>query len=297
MLPADGILRAAQRWVRLLGRSTFNQAAALVKADPAYTDLSQTQYASALEWLRAVALVTETEHGPVLTSAVQGLTDDDASRMIFKRALEIAAPAWLLDADLLVPSADELPADAMNLAGLLGLSDNEALLSVRQVHGHIDLAERARVGATGEFALVQLLEDRWPGSTRHVALDDDGLGYDIEFRVDDHTWHLEVKTTTRRGRLTIHLSRHEYEVARLDPWWKLVVVGLDDQDQAAVVATAESGPILGRSPRDLHTAARWESVRHEMSPADLRPGLAFAGGGGASLSNPMGAPHDFAWMV
>lgn len=137
MLPADGIVRAAQRWLRLLERSTFPQAAALVRSDPAYTDLSQTQYASALEWLRAVGFIAETEHGPVLAPAAQRLDAAGANRLIFARALEQAAPPWLPDADTLVPDADELPADAANLAEVLGLTADEAFLSVRQVHGHL----------------------------------------------------------------------------------------------------------------------------------------------------------------
>lgn len=64
------------------------------------------------------------------------------------------------------------------------------------------------------------LERRWPGSTRHVALTDDGLGYDLAFSCRGRTLHLEVKTTGRRGRLVLYLSRHEHEVALLDPDWR-----------------------------------------------------------------------------
>jgi hypothetical protein len=275
VLPADGILRAAQRWLSLLARSTFPQAAALVRSDPAYIDLSQTQYASALEWLRTVELLVDSDDGPTLASGARRLDLPGANRLMFAKALEQAAPAWLPDADTLVPDADELPADAVDLAGTLGLTDNEALLSVRQIHGRIDLAERARVGAAGERALVMLLEQQWPNSTRHVALEDDGLGYDIEFSCDGTVWHLEVKSTTRRGRLTIYLSRHEHDVARLDPQWRLVVVGLNSADGASAIATVASEPLLGRSPRDQNPAAQWDSVRHQLSAADLQPGLTF----------------------
>lgn len=277
MLPADGILRAAQRWLLLLARSTFRQAAALIRSDPAYADHSQTQYANALEWLLSVGLLVQTPNGPVPAAAAQRLDPRQAGRLIFATALEDAAPAWLPDADTLVPDAGELPADAANLALTLGLTDSEALLAVRQVHGKIDLAERARVGAAGELALIDYLELRWPGSTRHVSIDDDGLGYDIEFTCMGTTWHLEVKSTTRRGRLTIHLSRHEHEVAKLDPVWRLIVIGLDAQDNAAAVATADTAALIARSPRDLYSTARWDTVHHQLSPSDLQIGLPFLG--------------------
>lgn len=298
MLPADGILRAAQRWLGLLARSTFAQAAALIRSDPAYADHSQTQYANALEWLLSVGLLVQTPAGPAPGAAAQRLNARQAGRLVFTTALEEAAPAWLPDSDALVPDAGELPADAAGLAMALGLTDREALLAVRQVHGKIDLAERSRVGAAGELALIDYLELRWPGSTRHVSVTDDGLGYDIEFTRQGTTWHLEVKSTTRRGRLTIHLSRHEHEVAKLDPDWRLVVIGLDGQDKAAAIAIVDTAVLLDRSPRDLYPNARWDSVRHQLSPADLRIGLPFVGS--ISQETPLHAVPQhgvsFAWM-
>lgn len=297
MFPGDGIMRAAQRWLRLLSRSTFDQAAALVRSDPAYTDLSQTQYASAIDWLRSVALLLETGHGLVLAPIAEQSTVEGRGQLIFAKALEAAAPPWLTDADTLVADADELPDDAASLAAALGLNDNQALLSLRQVHGRIDLAERARVGAAGEAALVKMLERQWPGSTQHVSLNNDGLGYDIVFRHADTEQHLEVKSTTRRGRLTIHLSRHEHNVAKLDPHWQLVIVGLDATNQAAAIATAPSKALLSRSPRDLHPSARWDSVRHDLTPADLKPGLVLASKG-LPPESPLcgGGSREFAWM-
>lgn len=298
MLPADGILRAAQRWLGLLARSTFTQAAALIRSDPAYADHSQTQYANALDWLLSVGLLVQTPTGPASGAAAQHLDSRHVGRLVFATALEQAAPSWLPDSDTLIPDAAELPADAAGLALTLGLTDSEALLAVRQVHGKIDLAERARVGAAGELALVKYLELRWPGSTRHVSLADDGLGYDIEFTCQGTTWHLEVKSTTRRGRLTIHLSRHEHEVANLDPDWRLVVIGLDDQDNAAAVATANTTALLARAPRDLYPSARWDSVRHQLSSGDLRSGLPFPELSTSETPFDQDSQHGrfFAWM-
>lgn len=276
MLPADATLQAARRWLTLLARSTLEQAAALIRTDPRYTDLSQTQYATALDWLSDSALVIATEHGLSLAPAAQDLDDLAVGRLIFAAAVERSNLPWLPDADVLVQDTDELPGDAAAAAECLGLTPAEALLGVRQVHGRIDLAERARVGATGELALVALLESRWAGSTRHVALDDDGMGYDIAFTHNDTVWHLEVKSTTRRGRLTVYLSRHEHEVARLDPRWRLIVIGLDSSDQVRGLATANGDAIIRRCPIDRNSASKWASVRLDLLPSDLELGLPFA---------------------
>lgn len=277
MLPGDGVLRAAYRWLRLLERSTLPQASALIRANAAYTDLSTTQYAAALDWLRTVRLLQSSDAGARLAPSAVGLTDSGARQLLFRRSLEAAAPAWLPDANDLVRDASELPQDATDLAAVLGLDDPAALLAIRQVHGRIDLAERARIGAQGENGLVELLERRWPGSTQHVALTDDGFGYDVAFTPDSRTWHLEVKTTSRRGRLVLYLSRHEHEVALLDPDWRLVVVGLDGDGAPAALATARHQMIHERAPHDHDPAARWESARHHLHPPDLEPGLAFLG--------------------
>lgn len=297
MLPADAILRAAQRWIQLLSRSSFTQAAALIKADPAYTDLSQTQYANALDWLRSTGLLIETNHGPAVEPSVLHLSGPALRQLLFSKALEAAAPPWLADADTLVDDEDELPQDATRLAQVLELDDRQALVALRQLHGRIDLAERARVGAAGEAALVAILEEQWPGSTRHASLEDDGLGYDIAFRPTDIEYHLEVKSTTRRGRLTIFLSRHEHEIAQLDSRWHLIVIGLDTDGQAAAIATATESALLARSPLDRTPAARWESVRHHLTADDLDPGLHFDDAERPSSSLlTEGGSRTFAWM-
>lgn len=274
MLPAEGVLHAAKRWLELLTRSTVDQASALIRSDPAYRDLSITQYGSGLDWLRQVGLLTEDEHGFGLTSNTRRLSPEDANRLLFGLSLQAAVPPWLADADALVLAPSELPQDALDVASSLGLTEEAALLCVRQIHGHADLAERSRVGAAGEVALIELLEDFRLGSTDYVAARHDGYGYDIGFTTGTEQWHLEVKTTTRRARLQIHLSRHEYEVMQLDPSWRLVVVGLDGQDVAAI-ATVSSDVLRDRAPVDASSLSRWESARHELVASDLHEGLGF----------------------
>ena len=275
MLPPSTIVLAAFRWLRLLRASTLSQASSLIQADASYTDLTQTQYLSGLDWLRALGLLSDYHHGVDLSAAVKGLPEAQIGQLLFERILERAAPAWLPDADLLVPDAGELPQDAASLAETLGLSERVAFVAVRHVHGRIDLAERARIGLVGERALIELLERRWPGSTTHVAQTDDGFGYDVLFRLGSVEWHLEVKTTARRGRLVIYLSRHEHEVGLHDPGWRLVVVGLDDQLRLQAVATARHSKLFGRAPRDMCAEAKWQSTSHELTSKDIEEGFSF----------------------
>src|SRR5882762_5714106 len=103
MLPADAVTRAAARWLRILHTSTLSQAWGLIRADTNYTDLTQTQYASALEWLGALELVVDGSDGVELSASVKPLPQAQLDQLLFERSLERAAPAWLPDADILIP--------------------------------------------------------------------------------------------------------------------------------------------------------------------------------------------------
>ena len=275
MLPADTVTRAAARWLRILRTSTVDQAWSLIQADSKYTDLTQTQYASALEWLNELGLITDGSSGTELLAGVKALPQAQANQLLFERSLEHAAPPWLPDADVLIPDASELPQDAAELADTLDLADEVAWLAIRHVHGRVDTTKRALVGSAGERELISLLEDRWPGSTTYVAEADDGFGYDVLFRHRNVEWHLEVKTTTRRGRLVIYLSRHEHEVCLRDRSWRLIVVGLDGQLKLGALATVRHSIVVSRAPRDLCDEAKWQSTAHQLGTGDLEPGLSF----------------------
>lgn len=275
MLPAEGTVRAARRWLYLLARSSFNQAAAVIKADPAAAELTQTQYAEGLDWLTLAGLIVPTEYGLALAPMARESAVTDIDSWLFRAAIEQGRPPWLAEADDLVAAPEDLPGDAAKLAGVLGLSETTAVLAIRHAHGKVDLVERARVGAAGERELAAMLESIWPGSVTHRSLDDDGLGYDIDFSRRGTTWHLEVKSTTRRGRLAIHMSRNEHIVARLDPAWRLVVVGLSGNDEVEALATARKRTLLARAPLDQHPGTRWDSARHVLSAQDLSAGLSF----------------------
>lgn len=302
MRPAEAVTRAAGRWLQLLRTSTLAQAAALLRTDAHFTDLTTTQYLVALEWLRALRLVVDTPLGLGLSPQLDGLSPELSRQILLERAFEDDSPAWLRDADILVPDTAALPADAVRLAATLGISDEVALAAIRHVHGKIDLAERARVGSAGETSLLELLESCWPGSAVHVSARDDGFGYDIDFRYRQSRWHLEVKSTTRRGRLNVHLSRHEHEVGLSDPNWRLLVLGLDESLKLATLATARHGQILARAPADICADAKWQSVRHDIKVDDLEIGLNFVTPAGpeepyaSKLLGIRAAASLFAWM-
>lgn len=277
-LPAESVARAAARWLRLLRSSSVGQAWALVRADSSYMDLTQTQYAEALDWLAATGFLSHEDGALVPTAASTALSGAHVRQLLFARTLETWDPPWLLDADILVSDMSEIPQDALILAGELGLPDAAAFSAIREVHGRMDLQLRSAVGAAGERTVVDLLEGAWPGSTVHVALTDDGFGYDISFELGQNEWHLEVKATTRRGRLVIHLSRHEHDVSLLDPHWRLVVVGLRDDHSLGAIATVDHQRLWQRAPVDLYPGSPWQSVRHDVSSVDLEPGLSFIAG-------------------
>jgi hypothetical protein len=277
MLPPETIVRAAGRWVSLLRTSTLSQSWGLIRSDSTYADLTLTHYASALDWITTLGVLAPGPAGVGLAGIMSALPQAQAAQILFERALARASPPWLRDADILVPDAGELPQDAAALAHSLGLGDEEVLVCVKHVTGKIDTAERARLGAAGELRLLEILEAWWPGSTTHVAAADDGFGYDILFRPNGSEWHLEVKSTTRRGRLVVYLTRHEYEVSMCDPHWRLLVVGLDDTLQLRAVATARQGLLTTRAPRDSNGGARWQTASYELLPQDLHDGVTFPG--------------------
>ena len=86
--------------------------------------------------------------------------------------------------------------------------------------------------------------------------------------------HLEVKSTTRRGRLIIYLSRHEFETARNDPTWQLVVVLLDTDYSPVGVATVRRDWVFAVVPEDHSPLGRWESLRLSPPRDALGAGLA-----------------------
>ncbi|WP_231369875.1 protein NO VEIN domain-containing protein [Arthrobacter sp. 135MFCol5.1] len=185
----------------------------------------------------------------------------------------IADALWLEDAGVLVPTAEELPQDAERAALELGLSPDLALVLVREASGKVDLAERNRVGKGGELALLSWLDNETYADVDHVAAVSDGFGFDIAVRATSFTGHLEVKSTTRRGRLIIYLSRHEFETMKSDRHWQLVAVRIDKDLELRSIATVSREWIHCSVPKDQDLHGRWESVRLHVPPQSLVSGI------------------------
>jgi hypothetical protein len=294
MLLAETITEAAKRWLLLLRTSTYSQAWSIIRADAKYTDLTPTQYSGALDWLKAQNFLVTGENGFNLHSKIRMLPPQQTNQILFERILESSNLPWLPDSDIWVPDASEMPQDAAKLGAILGLTEQSAFLSVRQVHGHIDLARRALIGAAGEKALFAFLEQRWPGATTHVAESNDGFGYDLAFLYAGTEWHLEVKSTVRRGRLLVHLSRHEFEVGVLDPNWRLIVVALNADLQMQSFATARFKQLIGRAPQDICPETKWQSASYQLATEDLSLGFDFAEGVWDKESSKMAFPLNLA---
>lgn len=275
MIPAEGVIIAATRWLDLLGRSTESQASILIRSNSRYADLTPTQYSSALDWLHSLAWTNLTGDSLGRSQTLEKMTSQGRREYLLASLLEAADPPWLENADVLVHSSDDLPQDIERWSDLLGLPTSSGFRVVRRISGKIDLARRAQIGNAGEIALCMLLDAKWPGAVNHVAETDDGFGYDVSASVGDVEWHLEVKSTTRRGRLSFFLSRHEFETGLADEYWKLLVVGLDDELRASCVAEVDKSALKKFAPTDGATSASWASARYDMGEDHLSPGLAF----------------------
>ena len=268
---------------------------AVIRSSPELGDLTLTVYGSALDWLRQLEVVEESPDGTRLRTDVAGLSPLARRQRVFESALAALTPAWLAGGGLEFASGAELPLDALALADGVGLGEEAARIAVTRLTGRVDLALRAEIGRAGENALVSLLQEAEQASVVHVARFDDGLGYDVAIVVNGIEWHLEVKSTPRRGRLTVYLSRNEFEIARQDKHWRLVIVGLSGDDfQPLAVATADQSVLFSTAPADSAQSGRWMSARFELAPSALVAGLPFL-----DLGEPMALPSQpghFAWM-
>ncbi|MDA4885295.1 DUF3883 domain-containing protein [Streptomyces sp. MS2A] len=174
---------------------------------------------------------------------------------------------------MLIRKPDELPEDALRAAEALGVTPEEAYARVRTTWGKVDTEERSRIGSAGELALLELLSKSAQGRVEHVAAWSDGHGYDIFVDARQGSAHLEVKTTVRTGRLTIYISRNEYETMLRDPAWELVTVRLTRQLELKSVAAVPRGWIADNVPSDRTVRGRWESCRLDIPREVPVPGI------------------------
>ncbi|WP_372499765.1 DUF3883 domain-containing protein [Herbiconiux aconitum] len=172
----------------------------------------------------------------------------------------------------LIKGPDELPSDALGVAEVLGLNPNAAYAELASAWARIDLARRSEVGAAGESLLLQALEQSCRAQVVHMSQISDGYGYDIAVVGDDLETHLEVKSTTRRGRTEFYLSRNEYQTMLRDSSWELVFCVLShDLSAIELVYSVDKDWIERAAPVDLVARGHWQSARFDAEADALAP--------------------------
>lgn len=260
----EPILIAAQRWLELLPVNGETRTRVTFTTVAKYGDLTSTQYESAYDWLRSAGMLQKPDNTM------------PPNQQVLKAAIETSDAPWLPNADEFADDPKLLPADVVAAAEALGVEYATAAGYVQSAWRKIDLALRHKVGAAGEIALVELIETHANARVEHVALWADGLGYDIAVSSGRHLGHLEVKSTTRRQRLTLHLSRNEYRTSRRDPNWMLVALHLDPENLSLrSVANVDSDWLARQMPRDSGEYGAWDSCRVDVPASAILPGLGF----------------------
>jgi len=255
-IPAEPVLRAARRWLERLPASGRARCRALFTNHPDFSDLTPTQYDTAYEWLRKVGLL-DRRNG-----------EEPVERALFRAVLASGELPWLQDADVLVTSPGELPEDAVRAAEAFGMPAEDAYAQVQQAWAKVDTAERERIGAAGEEAVLGALAVLPGALADHVAAWSDAHGYDISVSSESFKAHLEVKATVRRGRLSVYVSRNEMETMLRDPLWIMVLVQLTPELLPRSLHTVPRDWIAGQAPQDRAAFGRWESFRLSV-PGDL----------------------------
>ncbi|MGV9643278.1 protein NO VEIN domain-containing protein [Streptomyces sp. NPDC003333] len=260
-VPPEPVLRAAVRWLERLPVSGAARVRALFHTHSDFSDITPTQYDAAYAWIRETGLLEDSRSSVPVRCRV------------FEAAMVHSGVPWFQDADLLIRRPDELPEDALRAAESLGLGPEEAYAQLNTVWSKVDIEKRSRIGSAGELALLELLSESAEGRVEHVAAWSDGHGYDIFVDGYQYCAHLEVKSTVRRGRLTIYISRNEYETMLRDPAWELVTVRLTAELKLASVAALPREWIADHVPSDRSPQGRWESCRLDVPPGISVPGI------------------------
>ena len=262
-IPSEPILRAATRWLKLLPTSGAAKSRTILTSHKDFSDITPTQYETAYAWLERTGLLQ------------CQWNDDHMAFSVLEHSLIRDSPHWFQDADLLVRGPDELPADAILAARVLGLSLSQAYTCIAATWGKVDIANRKRIGDAGELALAALIKEATGADIDHVATYNDAIGFDLFVRSWSGQSHIEVKSTTRSNRITVYLSRNEFETMKRDREWHLVTIKLDAQMQALAVGTVPRDWLVHNVPDNTSTYGRWESFRLEIPPEGLELGIPF----------------------
>ncbi|MEV4176699.1 hypothetical protein [Nonomuraea sp. NPDC049709] len=257
--PPEPVLRAAIRWLERLPASGYKRCREIFTTHADFSDLTPTQYDAAYTWISKARLLDT--HGGALVR-----------QRVFEAVL--LDLSWFQDADALIQGVDELPGDAIRAAEALGFDSLQAFQHVHSLWGKVDTVQRARVGAAGEAALVELLMHSLAARVTHVSQYSDGCGFDIMVESGSRNLHIEAKSTLRRHQIIVFLSRHEYQVMLQDPAWQLVVVRLSESLKAEAVCSVSREWIGRHVPRDNGIGGRWESCRLRVPLDAIVSGIA-----------------------
>ncbi len=226
-----------------------------------YSDLAPSHYYSARQWLLQHQLFSTAQ--PI----------DGSSRRVKVFEAAISDALWFPDADQIIATPAELPLDAVEIADICGLGEDEAFALVRHHHALVDTAIRKRTGDAGELQLVELLRSCTSCHVDHVAALSDGYGFDIMLR-GTALLNIEVKTTTRTNQNVLYLSRHEYDTMARDPWWRLVFLRLNSEMMIETISTIESPWIERVAPTDsIPGVVDWQAVRIDVPEQRMTPGM------------------------
>lgn len=247
--------------MELLPHTSATRCLLLFTTSAKYADLRPSHYYAAQQWL--------IEHNLFMTSTRHDGAPGGES--IFKAAVSEAT--WFPDADQVVTSPIELPLDAVEAARACNLTEHNAFAILRRVHSSVDLAQRKRVGDAGELRLIELLQSCTACRIEHVAAVSDGYGFDVLVGGSSIELHLEVKSTTRKNRNVIFLSRHEFETMLHDPFWRLVFLRLNADLQVTEVFTVKTEWVRSAAPKDLTPGIEWQSVRVDLPVEQLERGI------------------------
>ncbi|MBY6350813.1 protein NO VEIN domain-containing protein [Rhodococcoides corynebacterioides] len=200
--------------------------------------------------------------------------DDALAAILLERLIISFGPSWLwlLAEDQFDPG--DPPLDLVQLAEVLEIPERAGVLAARQAARKVDLEARALFGAAGEIALVRYIEQNFPrASVEHVSQHDDSCGYDIRVELGAEARNLEVKTVSSSKPRRIFVSRHEFEIANLDPTWRLVIVELDGEGHTVSVGTVLTSYLCAQAPADVSSLTRWESTQYRLPAKVIESGL------------------------
>lgn len=259
-IPPEPIVRGAQRWLELIPTAGLQRARSLLATSQEYADLTPTQYGEALDWVQRSGLLAAE------SAAI-------SPEHLLEEIIVAGSPSWLPDADILIQDGAEIPEDALSAAESLGLGPLDALACIRRAWGKVDTEIRREIGDQGELEILRHLNPRAGVTVDHVAVWSDAHGYDIAVMDGSLVCHLEVKATTRSNRLTLHLSRNEYETMRSDSWWQLAIVVLGETRRLARVYSVDREWVRSCAPIDTARGGRWEAARFDVPPAACEPGI------------------------